>query len=158
MSKTAFLVEKEKLQVVQERIFNAPREKIWEVTGDPEQIPNWWGPSNLTTEVEKYETKVGGKWRFIHRDDKGNEFAFNGEFLEIDPPSKVVQTFNYEGIPGEHTIIETTTLEDLGDGQTRMKTVSQFANIEDLEGMVNSGMEGGATESWERLAAIVEKA
>ncbi len=118
----------------------------------------WWGPKNFTTTVDKMDFKVGGEWRYIHSDGQGHEFGFHGVYLKIDPPLLISDTFNFEGIPAGHEMVETAVLEELPDGTTRMTTTSKFANSEDLNGMVGSGMEGGATETWERLAEHVEKA
>jgi uncharacterized protein YndB with AHSA1/START domain len=109
-----------------------------------------------TTKIDKHEFKVGGVWRFIQRDKDGNEFAFNGVIKEIVPNEKVVQTFEFEPMAG-HILTERLVLEDTEDGKTKVTNTSIYSTIEDLEGMVQSGMEGGATESWERLAKLVEK-
>jgi uncharacterized protein YndB with AHSA1/START domain len=101
------------------------------------------------------DVRPGGEWRFLHTDPTGTEYGFHGKYLEVRPPSLISDTFNFEGIPAGHEMVETMTLEDV-NGKTKMTTISVFQNIEDLEGMVNSGMEGGATESWERLAELVE--
>jgi uncharacterized protein YndB with AHSA1/START domain len=156
MNKATFTVNKEQLQVTMERIFDAPRELVFKTMTDPKLIPEWWGPSIYTTKVDKHEFKVGGVWRFIQRDKDGNEFAFNGVIKEIVPNEKVVQTFEFEPMAG-HVLVETAVFEDVENGKTKVTTTSQFASQEDLEGMVGSGMEGGATESWERLAKLVEK-
>ena len=138
------------------RIFNAPRELVFRVCTDPDAIPNWWGPGNLTTTVETMDLRVGGKWRFVQQDPKGNVFAFNGEFREVTPPERLVETFEFEGMPG-HVVVDTYIFEDLGDGRTRLTATSKFGSPEDLKGMMQSGMEEGATESWDRLAELVEK-
>jgi uncharacterized protein YndB with AHSA1/START domain len=156
MSKTTFTVNKEQLQVIMERVFDAPRELVFKTMTDPELIPQWWGPSVYTTKIDKHEFKVGGVWRFIQRDKDGNEFAFNGVIKEIVPNEKVVQTFEFEPMAG-HILTERLVLEDTEDGKTKVTNTSIYSTIEDLEGMVQSGMEGGATESWERLAKLVEK-
>lgn len=158
MAKTTFTVNREELKVIIERVFDAPRELVWKAITDPDSIPQWWGPKNLTTTVEKMEVKPGGGWRYIHRDKDGNEYAFNGVYREIDPPKLISTTFNFEGIPGDHELVETLTLEDFEEGKTKVTNTTVYANAEDLDGMVNSGMEAGATESWERLAELMEKA
>ncbi len=157
MQKTTFTINKQALEVVMERVFGAPRELVWQTLTDPKILPQWWGPGILTTTVEKDEVKVGGGWRYIQKDPKGNVFAFHGEYLEVLPPEKLSRTFNFEGIPGDHELVETAMLEDLKNGTTKVTSIAKYRNIEDLEGMVNSGMKGGATESWERLAKLVEK-
>jgi uncharacterized protein YndB with AHSA1/START domain len=154
--KTHFTVKRDELAVMIDRVFDAPRETVWKTLTDPKAIPRWWGPRNQTTTVEKMDVKVGGAWRYISRDEAGTTYAFHGVYREIDPPKRISDTFNFEGIPPGHELVETATLEDLG-GRTRMTTVSRYANVEDLDGMVGSGMESGAVESWERLAELVEK-
>lgn len=166
-SKTSFTVDRDNLQVIMSRIFDAPRELIFKIMTDPKLIPEWWGPSTYTTKIDKHEFKVGGVWRFIQRDKDGNEFAFNGVIKEIVPNEKVVQTFEFEPMAG-HILTERLVLEDVGGPpsssgdsgaarKTKVTNTSIFASIEDLEGMVGSGMESGATESWERLAKLVEQ-
>ena len=104
--------------------------------------------------MDRLEVKVGGVWRFIHRDGKGKEFAFNGVFKEIDSPKRLVYTFEFEGMPG-HVILETLTFEER-NGKTTLTARALFQNIEDRDGMLNSGMESGAAESWDRLAELLE--
>jgi len=159
MPKTTFTVKKQELSVVMDRIFNATPEQIFKVISDPKLIPNWWGPKRFTTIVDKMDFRVGGQWRYIHKGQDGQEFSFHGVYKEIIPNQKVSDTFNYEGVPGDHEIVETMILEALESGsKTKMTTMSVFKNIQDLEGMVGSGMESGAVEAWERLAELVEKA
>jgi uncharacterized protein YndB with AHSA1/START domain len=152
-SKASFTVHEESLEVEMSRIFDAPRELVWKVLTDPSMVSKWWGPRIYTTTVDKMDVRVGGVWRFIQKDKDGNEFAFNGVYKEIVPNEKLVNTFEFEPMPG-HILTETATLED-HDGKTLMKAVSHYANMEDLKGMVASGMEGGAVESWERLAELL---
>ncbi len=156
MTKTSFTVQRDKLQVVMERIFNAPRELIWKIISDPKMIPQWWGPARFETVVDKMDFRAGGEWRFIHKAG-GEQYSFHGVYGEIIPDEKISDTFNYEPIGPGHEMVEILALADLGNGTTRAVQVSVFHNIEDLEAMVYSGMEGGATETWERLAKLVEK-
>lgn len=138
------------------RIFNAPRELVFKVCTDAKAIPNWWGPGYLTTTVETMDLRPGGKWRFVQQDPQGNVFAFNGEFREIVPPERLVETFEFEGAPGE-IVVDTYVFEDLGDGRTKLTATSEFPSAEALQGMKQAGMEEGAAESWDRLAELVEK-
>jgi uncharacterized protein YndB with AHSA1/START domain len=141
-------------EVVMERIFDASPSLVWRVSNDPALIPQWWGPAYLSTTVEVMEVRPGGRWRIVQRDPAGNEYAFNGEYREVDPPQRIVRTFEYEGAPG-HIVIETVMLEDLG-ARTRMRVSSLFESAEDRSAMIDSGAESGARESWERLAALLE--
>lgn len=157
VGETIFTVVPDKPEVVITRVFDAPREKVFKAYTDREAIPQWWGPRILTTIIDQLDFRVGGKWRFIQRDPKGQEFAFHGEYKEIVPPEKLVQTFNYEGIPPGHEVTETAVFEDLGNGQTKLVSTSVFLSLEDRDGMVGSGMESGATEGMERLAELMTK-
>ena len=156
MPKTKFKVDRDNLQVVLEREFDAPRDLIWKTMTDKKLIPKWWGPSQFDTIVDKMDFKVGGQWRFVHKGKDGQVFAFHGVYKQIDEPNIISDTFNFEGIPAGHELVETALLEDLGNGKTKVTSTSVFQNIEDLEGMVGSGMESGAVETWERLAELVE--
>lgn len=149
MSDTKFEVDKEKLEVRMSRVFNATPERLWQAHTDPEEIVKWW----QGTTVEEMDVRVGGKWRFVS--GPNGEHAFRGEFKEVDKPNKIVRTFEYEPQAG-HIMLETLTLEAQPDGTTKQTTVSKYANIDDLTGMVESGMERGATAGMERLAQVVE--
>lgn len=158
LAKTTFTIKREELKVVMERVFDAPRDLVWKAFTDPNSIPRWWGPRMLTTKVEKMDVRPGGVWRYVQRDPDGNEYAFNGVYKRVDPPELLSCTFNFEGIPGDHELLQTVTFEEIEQGKTRVRSTAAYANVEDLEGMVNAGMEAGATESWDRLAALIERA
>jgi uncharacterized protein YndB with AHSA1/START domain len=152
MAETKFTVDKEKLEVRISRVFKATPQRVWKAYTDPEEIAQRW----RNTEIEKHDLRVGGKWRFIDRGENSDEnHAFRGEFKEIDEPRKLSRTFEYEPWAG-HIMLETVTLEPHGDGQTLMTTVSRYDNLQDLEGMVQSGMEKGAVAGIERIAKLVE--
>jgi uncharacterized protein YndB with AHSA1/START domain len=157
MPKSVFTVDKANLVVRTERFFNATPERLFKAYTDPEQIPQWWGPAALTTVVDKMDLRVGGAWRFVQTETGpgGKEHAFSGVYKVIDEPHKIVDTFEYEPMPG-HILEETITFELQPDGTTKLSAVAHYANLEDLEGMVNMGMESGAVESQDRLAKLVE--
>lgn len=140
-------------EIVAERIFDAPRERVFAVYMDPELIPRWWGPRDAAVTVDVMDVRVGGAWRFVHRDAEGNELGFRGTFREITPPERIVQTFEWEGMPG-HVSIDTATFEDLGD-RTLVRSVSVFHTTEERDGMLGSGMEGGLNETHDRLAELL---
>ena len=141
-------------EVVLTRLFDAPRELVFKAHTDPDLIPHWWGLRGNTTIVEKMDVRPGGTWRFIQRDPKGKEFAFNGQYREILPPERLVNTFEFEGIPG-HVIQDTLVHEELPDGRTKLTATSLFATMVDRDGMLDSGMESGSNESWDRLAELL---
>lgn len=155
MSKNNLVVERENLSFTMSRIFDAPRDVVWNVFIDPELVPKWWGPRYLTTTVDEMDVKIGGAWRYIQKDAEGNVFAFNGVYKEVVAPERLTYTFEFEPMAG-HISVETVTLEELPDGKTRVATRTTFETLEDLEGMLQSGMEGGAVESWDRLEEVLE--
>jgi uncharacterized protein YndB with AHSA1/START domain len=138
-------------EIVSVRVFEAPRERVFAAFTDPELIPQWWGPHGTTTTVDVMDVRPGGAWRFVMDGDEEN--GFRGTYREVSPPERVVQTFEWEGMPG-HVIVETVTFEDLGE-RTRMTNVSLFHTQEERDGMLASGMEKGLTETHERLDALL---
>jgi uncharacterized protein YndB with AHSA1/START domain len=154
MNKNNLVVEREERAYEMSRVFDAPRERVWNACTDPELIPKWWGPRYLTTTVDKMDVKVGGVWRYIQKDADGNEYAFNGVFKEVLPPERLTYTFEFEPMAG-HISTETITFEDLPGGKTKITSRTTFDTLEDLEGMLQSGMEGGAVETWDRLGELL---
>jgi uncharacterized protein YndB with AHSA1/START domain len=136
------------------RTLDAPRELVFKTMLDPDLIPRWWGPRRYSTIVDKMDVRVGGKWRYANRAADGTEFWFNGEYREIVPPERVVQTFEFEPMAG-HISVDTLTLEDIGEGRTRVRVRSVFASKEDRDAVLSSGMESGANETYDRLAEIL---
>lgn len=133
------------------RKFAAPRDLVWRALTDPKLVAQWWGPRRYTTEVKEMDFRVGGQWRFVNKGAGGADHEFFGEYREIVAPEKIVQTFGFMDFP---PAIETMTLEDQG-GYTQMSITSRFPNIEMRDGMVGSGMQEGATETYERLDAVL---
>lgn len=156
MAETHVTAEPGKQEIVITREFDAPRDLVFKASMDPTLIPRWWGPRRFTTTVDVMDARPGGMWRVVHRDAEGNEYALHGVYYEVSPPERVVDTFEFEGMPG-HVMLETVTFEDLGDGRTRMTNRTVAQSVEDRDGMVRSGMEEGVNESLERLDELLEE-
>jgi uncharacterized protein YndB with AHSA1/START domain len=137
-----------------ERIFDAPRDEVWQAYTDPELVAQWWGRGNKLV-IERLEVERGGHWRFVEHSDQGVH-GFEGRFREVTPPERLVQTFEWDGMPG-YVIINSTTFEDLGDGRTRIVATSLFSATEERDGMLNSGMEQGMNESYAALDRLLAK-
>ena len=131
------------------RSFDAPRELVFKAYTEPDAVRQWWGQASSQTEVDELEARAGGCWRFVERDGEGNEYGFHGVYHEAVAPERIVNTFEFEGMPG-HVLLETVTFEEQ-DGRTLITSVSVFQSVADRDGMLQSGMEGGAAESYERL-------
>lgn len=142
-------------EIVMTRLFDAPREIVFEAHSSCEHMERWWGPRKYTVVDCKMDFRPGGEWRIVHRGPNGEEYGFRGEFREIVPPGKIVWTFEFEGMPG-HVSVETLTLDEQ-DGKTKLTATSVFDSVEDRDGMLESGMQEGAVETWDRLAELLEE-
>ena len=155
---TTISAEPGKQEILITREFDAPRELVFKACTDPELIPQWWGPRNLSTEVDKMDVRPGGQWRFINRDAEGNEYAFHGVYHEILAPERVIDTFEFEGLPETgHVTLETMKLEPLPGGRTRLIVQSVFQSVADRDGMLQGGMEEGVNDTYDRLAELLKK-
>ncbi len=99
------------------------------------------------------DVRVGGKWRFVLAMHDGTEHGFNGEYLELDPPRRMVQTFCYEPIPGAESV-ETAVLEPI-EGGTRLRVLIRHKSQENRDGHLNSGMEFGLRQSYDALETLL---
>jgi uncharacterized protein YndB with AHSA1/START domain len=143
------------LEIVMTRVFDAPRDLVFEAHTSCEHMSKWWGPRKYEVTSCDIDFRPGGAWRIVHLGPDGvDEHGFRGEFREIVRPERIVWTFEYEGMPG-HISVDTLTLEE-HDGKTTLTATSVFDNVEDRDGMLQSGMESGAAETWDRLAEYLE--
>jgi len=153
MGKLNVVAEPGKHSIIMTRDFGAPRDLVFRAFTDPSLIPRWWGPRGLTTVVDKMEVRPGGIWRYVQHDADGNEFGFHGVYHSIVSPEQIVSTIEFEGMPG-HVGLETVSLEDRNGG-TRLVDLAVFQTVEDRDGMLQSGMESGAAETWDRFEELL---
>ena len=154
MTKTILIAEPGKQELFIQRTFNAPRELVFKAYTDPTLIPRWWGPRIYKTTIDKMDPKPGGSWRFVQHDAEGHEFAFHGVYHEITRPELIIDTFEFEGNPGHHVLLETTTFEEQ-DGKTNLTVQVVYQSVEDRDGMIASGMEKGMDEGMQRLDRLL---
>jgi uncharacterized protein YndB with AHSA1/START domain len=155
MSKTQITAEPGMPLIIITREFDAPPDLVFRAFTDPELLVQWLGPRDLTMTVDRYDVRDGGRWRYLHADAQGNTFGFHGVFHGDPSPDAIVQTFEFEGVPG-HVMLDTTTLERRG-GATLVRTVSAFTSAADRDAMIASGMERGVRDSDERLGELIGK-
>lgn len=141
-------------EILMTRVFDAPRDLVFEAHTSCEHMSNWWGPRRYQVASCEFDFRPGGAWRIVHRGPEGEEHGFHGEFRELVRPERIVWTFEYEGMPG-HVSVQTLTLEEHG-GKTTLTSTSVFDTAEDRDGMLESGMESGAAESMDRLDEYLE--
>ena len=140
------------------REFDAPRELVYKAYVDPELIVQWLGPRDLTMRIDRYDCRTGGSYRYVHVDKNGNEYGFNGVVHEATAPERVIQTFEFEGMPQRgHVSLDIALFEELPGGRTRVTMQSVFRSVGDRDGMIQAGMERGITEGFERLDEVLEK-
>jgi uncharacterized protein YndB with AHSA1/START domain len=157
-NKTIITAEPGKQELFITREFDAPRELVFKAFTDPKLYVQWIGLRGLTTTLETFEPRSGGSWRFIQKDESGNEFAFHGVNHEVLPPERIIDTFEFEGLPEKgHVILETARFEELPNNRTKVVSQSVFQSVADRDGMVQSGMEEGVNDSYDRLDELLKK-
>jgi uncharacterized protein YndB with AHSA1/START domain len=135
------------------RVFDAPRPLVFEAHAKCEHLKHWWGRGNpLDCEMD---FRPGGTYRFVEHAPDGQRYAFRGKYREIQPPERIVQTFEFEGMPGR-VCVETLELTEHA-GKTTVTSVTRFDTTEERDAMVSSGMADGARVSYEALAAYLAK-
>ncbi len=137
------------------RSFAAPRALLWKAMSEPQHLARWFGPHDHVNEVLEFNFRLGGKWR-IRSTMRGNEqVTFFGEFREIDEPRLLTQTFAFDGLPEGAYSVDSVELIEQG-GRTLYRARSVFPDIASRDGMLQSGMETGVVEGFERLDAMLE--
>ena len=136
------------------RVFDAPAELVFRAMTTPELVKRWWGFETSEWLVCEIDLRVGGAYRFVWRNPDGSEFAMNGIYREIVRPERIVNTqrFDTPWLPGESVL--TTTLAESG-GKTTFTCTTLYDSIETRDKMLKSGMESGASASYERLEALL---
>jgi uncharacterized protein YndB with AHSA1/START domain len=123
-----------------ERIFEAPREHVFSVWTDPQLIPEWWGDGTV---VEEMDVRPGGSYRF-----RTNFGLVEGEFREVEPPERLVQTFQNH--------LQTLEFEDLGE-QTRLTQTMRFDSTEQRDTTMQYGVEEGAKQGFARVDEVLRR-
>jgi len=139
------------------REFNAERVLVFKAFTDPEIYTQWIGPNGYSTKIIKFEPRSGGSYRFIQKDPEGREFAFHGVYHEVLSPERIISTMEFEGLPEKgHVELDTTLFEVIPENKTRLTIQSIYQTLEDRDGMINSGMQKGVEEGFDRLEEILE--
>ncbi len=152
---TRIIAEPGKQEIIITRVFDAPRHNLFKAYTERDLIPQWWGPRRFSTMVDRLNARTGGIWRFINRDSAGREFGFHGVYHEVLPPVRIVNTFEFEGMPG-HVSLETCVLEEMGE-KTKMTARSVYQTVEDRDGMLGAEMEEGVFETMDRLSELLQR-
>jgi len=137
------------------REFDAPPEKVFRAHVDPALVVQWLGPRDLRMEVDHYDCRTGGSYRYTHH--RGDDvFGFRGCFHEVRPDEVIVQTFTFEGFP-DGVALERLELTALDGGRTRLVATSLVDSFEGRDAFLASGMEGGVREGYQRLDELLAR-
>ena len=135
------------------REFDAPPEKVFRAHADPDLFARWCGPNGIRLDVEHFDCRTGGSYRYLMSDDNG-EYGFRGCFHDVRPGELIIQTFTFEGMPDD-VALEKITFEDLGDSRTRLTSTSLTDSFEGRDAFVASGMEEGVVQGYQRLDEVL---
>lgn len=140
------------LDIVMTRIFDAPRDLVYDAFAKPELLKLWFGPHGWWLTECTVDHRVGGGFRFLLTGPNGRTMGMGGRYLELTPPARSVHMESMDGFPGETRV---TTVFDEADGKTTMTVTVNAPSSEIRDAILKSGMEHGAAESYDRLAALL---
>lgn len=138
------------------RLFDAPPALVYEVMTRPEHIRQWWGNlgEGYSVPVCEVDLRVGGKWKFVNRHPKG-EATFYGEYLELDPPGRVVFTEIFADFPDSPSTVTSELVAE--GGKTRLVATVRYPSKMVRDMVIGTGMARGAGLSYDRLDDLVRK-
>ena len=154
-NKTEIIADEGKQELFIIREFDAPRELVFRAHTDPDLYMQWLGPRGMTMTMEEWDCREGGKYRYSHERD-GSKFWFFGVNHEVTQPERIVATFEFSGLPERgHVILGKLLLEELPGDRSRLVSQSVFFSVADRDGMLQSGMERGVSEGYEKLDKLL---
>jgi uncharacterized protein YndB with AHSA1/START domain len=139
-------------EVVLTRIFDAPRELVYDALTKPELLKRWFGPRGWSLIVCEVDLRVGGAWRFVLRGPDGSEMGMGGVYRELVRPERTVHTETFDDYPGESVV--TGVLVER-DRKTTLTGTVLYESKEIRDAVISSGMEHGAAESYDKLAELL---
>lgn len=134
------------------RVFKAPRELVYHAFSDPEILKRWFGPRGWSLVTCTIDARVGGGFRFVLRAPDGRDLGMHGTYRELLPPERSVHTEGFDDFPGESLVTSVFTERD---GETTLIATIRYASKEVRDAVINSGMEHGAAESYDKLAELL---
>ena len=137
------------------REFDAPKHLVYRAVTTPELIKRWWSAKRGEVTLVEVDLRVGGKWRYVMVTDDGFEVGFHGEYREIIPNERIVNTEVYEGAPGgdENGALNTMTLVE-NEGRTTMTVLVEMSTKEGRDMILESGMEAGMQNAYDLLEEV----
>jgi uncharacterized protein YndB with AHSA1/START domain len=142
------------LEIAMTRVFDAPRQRVFNAWTKPELLRQWFGRRGDVLSVCEVDLRVGGTYRFVWQLREGGEMGMGGEYREIDAPGLLVSTEVFDEYAEMGPAVNTMVLEGR-DGRTTMTITSRYNSKETRDAVIESGMEGGANESFDRLSELL---
>ena len=142
------------LEIVMVRLFDAPRQRVFDAWTKPELLRQWFGRRGDILSVCEVHLRVGGGYRFVWQLREGGEMGMGGEYREIDAPGRLVSTEVFDDYAEMGAAVNTMVLEER-EGRTILAITSRYDSKEARDAVIESGMEGGANESFDRLAELL---
>ena len=142
------------LEIVMTRVFDAPRQKVFDAWTKPELLRQWFGRRGDVLKVCEVDLRVGGGYRFVWQLREGGEMGMGGVYREIDAPGRLVSTESFDDYAEMGDAVNTMVLDER-DGKTTMSITARYNSKEARDAVIESGMEGGANESFDRLAELL---
>ncbi len=141
-------------EIVITRSFEAPLPLVWKAITTPVLLLRWWGPEWAPLVACDVDLRVGGSWRYVCRDTEGNELGWHGIYRAIEPNHRVVSTEVFEGFPDAESLNTMTLTHAVG--VTTLETVVLHSSREHRDGHLESGMEAGMQQTFDRLDTLLD--
>ena len=139
-------------EIVLTRVFDAPRQLVFDAISKPELLKRWFGPHGHSLVVCEVDFRVGGAWRFVLEGPDGRNMGMSGVYQEIVPGERTVHTEAFDDYPGDSVV---TTVLTEHEGKTTLTGTVRYDSRETRDAVVESGMEHGAAETYDRLAELL---
>jgi uncharacterized protein YndB with AHSA1/START domain len=139
-------------EIVMTRVFDAPRHLVYDAFSKPELLKRWFGPRGWSLSVCEVDPRVGGGFRFVLRGPGGRELGMRGVYRELAPPKRSVHMESFDDFPGESQVTAVFTEQE---GKTTLTVTVLYPSKEVRDAVLKDGMEHGAAESYDRLAALL---
>jgi uncharacterized protein YndB with AHSA1/START domain len=152
------IAEPGKQEVLIIREFDAPRELVFKAHEDPQLLAQWLGPKDREMRIDTYDSRSGGSYRYSIHNQNGKKIAsFNGAIHEVTAPERIIQTFEFEGLPERgHVTLDTMLFEELPGNRTKLTIHSVCRSMSDRDAMMQSGMETGINEGYSKLDELLK--
>lgn len=143
-------------EVVLTRVFDAPRQMVFDAFSKPELLKRWFGPRGWTLTTCEVDLRIGGGFRFILRGPEGREMGMRGVYKEILRPERSVHMESFDDFPGVESQVTAVFAEH--QGKTTFTATVLYPSQQVRDAVIASGMEHGAAESYDRLAELLASA